>query len=241
MVESSVVIRTKNQGKWLGECLKRLSEQTYKNFEIVIVDSGSTDNTLEIAKKYGAKIFEIKQEQFSFPFALNYGCERASAEKYFIFMSGHCWPISKTWIEDGMKDFSLAENIMGVYGPVWALPDGSFWEKIIFNKYISIIKMLFRKKRIVRKDEMGAVGFTNAIIKRKLWDEYHFNEAFGFGGEDSDWVRHWFNNGMIAVKDIKFSIYHSHGLGLKKLLEQHKYWGSVQTPQPFRELTHRKK
>ena len=64
----SVVIRTLNEEKHLPELLESIRKQSsdYFDFEIVIVDSGSTDNTLEIAKSYSARITFIKKENFFF-------------------------------------------------------------------------------------------------------------------------------------------------------------------------------
>src|SRR3989338_6460644 len=137
MMETSIIIRTKNEEKWISENLKRLANQTYKNFEIILVDSGSTDKTLDIINQFinvlNIRIFKIKPEEFSYPFALNFGIKQSLAEKYLVFLSGHSLPISKTWIEYGIKNFT-DNKIMGAYGFVWALPDGSIWEKLIFNK-----------------------------------------------------------------------------------------------------------
>ena len=240
MPETSVIIRTKKEEKWLGECLKRLRAQTYQNFEIVVVDSGSTDRTLTIAGEFDARIHHIKQEEFSYPFALNYGCERAAAFRYLVFLSGHSLPISNTWLQDGIDDF-VNDKIMGVYGFVWALPDGSIWEKIIFNEYRSRIKNLFRGKTIIDHDGMGVLGFTNAMIRKDLWDQHHFDEAYGAGGEDGAWARYWFIQKYVAVRDIKFSVYHSHGLNRRQLKEQWRYWVSLGEPRPFKPLVFRRK
>lgn len=51
-METGIIIRTKNEERWIGKCLEKIFKQTYKNFEVVIVDSGSTDKTLEIAGKF---------------------------------------------------------------------------------------------------------------------------------------------------------------------------------------------
>ena len=67
MPKTSIILRTKNEEKWVGECLKRLSEQTYRDFEIIAVDSGSTDRTLEIVKNFDVKLFQIRPEEFSYP------------------------------------------------------------------------------------------------------------------------------------------------------------------------------
>ena len=52
----SVVIRTKNEERYLGQVLKILRQQTYKNFEVIIVDDNSEDKTIKIAQKYNCKI-----------------------------------------------------------------------------------------------------------------------------------------------------------------------------------------
>jgi glycosyltransferase involved in cell wall biosynthesis len=76
MIETSIIIRTRNEEKWLGRVLEALFGQTYKNFEVILVDSESSDRTLEIAKKFPVKIFNILQKDFSYPHALNYGIEK---------------------------------------------------------------------------------------------------------------------------------------------------------------------
>jgi rhamnosyltransferase len=238
MVETSIILRIKNEEKWLKECLARIFDQTYKNFEVVIVDSGSIDKSLEIARKFPVKILTIKPEEFSYPVALNFGCRNSLAEKYFVFLSGHSLPISKTWLEDGIKAFD-SEKIIGVYGNIWPLPDASFWEKIFFNKRMQFFIGAFQKN-VINKKGLGVLGFTNAIIRRDLWEKYNFDENYGMGGEDTAWADYWFQKGFYAFKTSKFSVYHSHGLGLVGLYEQLKYWKSTSNPEPFRPISFRK-
>ena len=47
----SIIIRTKNEERWISHCIKRIHTQTYKNYEIIVVDDNSSDNTLKIIKK----------------------------------------------------------------------------------------------------------------------------------------------------------------------------------------------
>ena len=49
----SIIIRTKNEERWIGHCLKRIHLQNYSNYEIVLVDSCSEDNTVKKAKRNG--------------------------------------------------------------------------------------------------------------------------------------------------------------------------------------------
>lgn len=226
--------------------MRRLQRQTYRNFEIVVVDSRSRDKTLEIVKEFErVRIFQIPPEDFSYPYALNYGCGRAEATKYLVMLSAHSLPTSDTWLQDGINGL-ISDRVMGVYGGIFALPDGSVWEKTLWNKWYGfrtwrgIFHNRFLTQTIIEKDGMGVLGFTNAIIRKDLWDTHHFSERYGAGGEDGEWARYWFSRGYIAVKSAKFSVYHSHGLGLRALRAQWKYWASLGEPRPFVPMSFRK-
>ena len=245
-VETSIIIRTKNEERWLGVVLKKISQQTYKKFEVIIVDSGSTDQTLEIAGRFGVKIFRIPPENFSYPYALNYGIERSSAGKYIVIISGHSVPVSETWLEDGLNNFSRYEKIMGVYGFLRALPGTGFWDKFFLNwRYFFRRLVILGKYRnfLVYSGKMGVMGFTNAVILRELWNKRIFNEDYGAGGEDGEWANYWFIRGYRAVKDEKFTVFHSHNLGLLEWYRQYRYWKALVRPRPFnpKELDFRNK
>ena len=61
MVKVSVVVRTLNEAKHLENLMSGIHQQNFTDWEIVLVDSGSTDGTLEIAERNGARIFHIPQ------------------------------------------------------------------------------------------------------------------------------------------------------------------------------------
>lgn len=233
VIQTGIIIRTKNEEKWVGKCLEIIFSQTYKNFEVIIVDSGSTDKTLDIISKFPVKLIKIRPEEFTYPYALNVGCRNSEAEKYFVFLSAHSLMISDTWLEDGISDFE-GENIAGVYGNVIALPDATIWEKIIFNKFWQ------RKKKRIQKIKMGILGFTNAIIRKDLWEKRNINEGYGKGGEDGEWAKYWIEKGYNIICDSKVSVYHSHGLGLLGLLSQWEHWKDTAIPGPYKKLKYRK-
>ena len=71
----SVVFRSLNEEKWFGDALDACREQVCEDFtfEIVLVDSGSTDRTLKIAESHDARIIHIKKSEFTFGRSLNLG------------------------------------------------------------------------------------------------------------------------------------------------------------------------
>lgn len=235
------VIRTKNEERWIGEVLQRIFSQTYENIEVVVVDSGSTDRTLDIVRQYPVRVYEILPEDFSYPYALNYGIEQTSQNvEYIVLISGHSLPVGVNWLRDGMSNFYDYERVAGVYGPLKSLPDATFWDKL-YQAWLPWFALRRRPRRIrVRKDGMGVLGFTNAIILKKLWSQHPFDEAYGAGGEDGEWARYWLSRGYQLVWDKRFMVQHSHYLSFWGWIQQRKVWASLGGPRPFQPLSFRK-
>ena len=97
----SIIIRRSTK-KYLPKLLEIKSQRTKLSHEVVLVDSGSTDNTITIAESYSCRILKVKREEFSFGGSLNRGCEKASG-KFLVFISGHCIPKDNYWIENLVK------------------------------------------------------------------------------------------------------------------------------------------
>ncbi|HWQ60341.1 MAG TPA: glycosyltransferase family A protein [Candidatus Fimivivens sp.] len=231
-METSVIIRTKNEEKWIGKVLEMLERQTYRDFEIIIVDSGSTDRTLDIAEKHTDRIIRIPPEEFSYPHALNVGCKAARAEKYFLFLSAHSLPVSEDFIRIGVEDMK-EDVVMGTYGPINALPDASISEKFYFDIIGPTLDFFTKEKIRFSMARMGVLGFTNALIRKDLWERQPFDEDYGMGGEDQQWMDHWAKRGFVALKDKRFKVRHSHGLRLFAFIRQWVHWAQVSKPLPF--------
>src|SRR5205823_8776375 len=96
----SVIIPTKNAGVDFSPLLSMLKNQEgFKHIEIIIVDSGSTDQTLKIAREFAATIIEIAPAEFSHSYARNLGAERATGD-YVLFMVQDALPPSVTWLQE---------------------------------------------------------------------------------------------------------------------------------------------
>ncbi len=239
--ETSIIIRTRNEERWIKRVLEKIYRQTYKDFEVVVVDSSSTDGTLSIISKFPVTVVKIKPEEFTFPYALNIGVKNSIGEKYLVLLSAHSLPISDMWLENGIRNFSETNNLMGVYGPVKAMPDGTLWDKVFTSiSYIKWVIHSFPKKyQIIKGGCMGVLGFTNAIVRKDLWLKHNFSEEYGGGGEDGEWAGYWFRRGFVAIKDKLFSVHHSHYLNFSQWFKQIEHWSEAGTPKPFKYLKYR--
>lgn len=108
----SVVIPTKNEEKNIENCLKSLKKQTYKNFDIFIIDSFSTDKTVEIAKKYTQNII-IKKTRFPGE-ARNLGVKNSDADIIAFIDADTLAP--EEWLERIAEDFSNNSEVVAVGG-----------------------------------------------------------------------------------------------------------------------------
>ena len=113
-MKASTIIRTKNEERWITPCISAIKKQTYKNFEIIIVDNCSTDKTVEKAKKLGVKkIINIKN--YLPGKSLNLGFENSKGE-YVVCISAHCIPKNKKWLESLIYPLDQNKLLAGAYG-----------------------------------------------------------------------------------------------------------------------------
>ena len=101
MPKVSIIIRTKNEERWIGSCFKSIFEQTLKDFEVILVDNNSKDQTVNKAKSYPIKVLSIKD--FLPGRAINLGVSESKGE-IIVILSGHCIPVTDKWLENLIKD-----------------------------------------------------------------------------------------------------------------------------------------
>ena len=81
----SIIIRSKNEEKWIGLCLESIFSQNYQNFEVILVDNNSKDATVKKAENWPIKILEI--EKFLPGDAINQGIDQSSGDIIGLLIS----------------------------------------------------------------------------------------------------------------------------------------------------------
>jgi rhamnosyltransferase len=200
-VKVSIVIRTLNEARHLESLLKGIAGQITDGLshEVVLVDSGSTDGTLEIAERYGCRIQHISREEFSFGRSLNMGCEAATGE-ILVITSGHCVPADDRWLQHLCKPL-IDGHSEYVYGRQLCGPGSHYSEGRIFAKY-------FPEHSQVPQDGFYCNN-ANAALLRTVWLKHRFNEDLT-GLEDMELAKRLVLRGGSVAYVAEAAVFHYH-------------------------------
>ena len=132
--EISIIIPVYNPGKFINKCLNSIIHQTFKNIEILCIDDGSTDNSLNILKEFqknDKRIRIFSQENLGAAASRNLGIENSKG-KYILFVD------ADDWIEEDMceKLYNHAEYLgsdMVLFNSIEHKPNNQFRERIYFD------------------------------------------------------------------------------------------------------------
>ena len=130
----SIVIRAYNEEKHIGRLLEGIKQQTLKNVEIILVDSGSTDATVSVAESFGARIVRIASGEFTFGRSLNFGVRTATRE-FVVIASAHVYPVYPDWLESLLRPFGADEKIALTYGKQRGPDSAKYSEQQIFHRW----------------------------------------------------------------------------------------------------------
>lgn len=117
----SVIIPTYNRAGFLREVLRSLKSQSYKNFEVVVVDDGSTDNTRDVVKEFPPNFKYFRKDHSGCTESLNYGLKKSTGE-YICQIAD-----DDLMLPDGIRDrveFMLSDPTLDMI-----YSDAVIWEK----------------------------------------------------------------------------------------------------------------
>ncbi len=136
----SVVITAYNEEVYLPNCLKALGAQDYpkENFEIIVVDNNSTDKTAAIAKSFGARVVEEKQQ--GYVFGLNTGMYAAAGE--IIAVTDADTFVSKDWLSTISNSFDEV-GVVGVTGSLDNLSSKPVVNFLMASFFAIFLKIVF--------------------------------------------------------------------------------------------------
>lgn len=199
---ASVIVRTRDSERTLEHVLSGVRAQTVP-CEVVVVDSGSHDRTLAIARRWADVILELPAERFSYGRALNVGAAAASAPFHFA-LSSHSCPPDAYWIERSLSHYGHCE-VAATNGAL--SPPGSR-EPLTATFHQTLADALTRP--------WWGFSNTGSSWRARVWAAFPFDETLP-ACEDKEWGLRVLAAGWTIAFDPKLctttSHREQHGLG----------------------------
>lgn len=199
-VATSIVIRAFNEEKYLSALFDALDAQTDRDFEVIVVDSGSFDRTREIAERRSARVIRIASQDFTFGYSLNVGIA-AAAGRNIAIVSAHTQPCDDDWLANLVAPLD-DDKVAAAYGRQVGVRNSRFAEVLDFDRMYGL------QAREDRPEDCR-INNANAAIRRNLWEARPFDETLP-GLEDIAWAKHWMAEGYRIVYRPKAALYHIH-------------------------------
>ena len=211
-MNASIVIRAKNEARDMGETLRQVFGQVGAGtFEVIVVDSGSTDGTVAIAREFPTRIIEIPAASFTYGRALNLGIQAATGE-IVVSLSAHSLPASDRWLahlQAGFRD----PTVGAVYGRHLPRSNATFLE--LFGMWLSGVTSTTPRRQ--ERDMM--FSNANGAYRRSLVLEHPFDERIP-GAEDLAWADWIQRQGWAVQYEPEAAVFHSHGESLPRLVRR---------------------
>lgn len=195
----SIIIRTKNEERWISLCLREVFKQDYKDFEVIVVDNNSTDMTISKAKGFEVKVMSI--DDYLPGKALNLGVSLSQGE-YICCLSAHCIPAGSQWLSNLVRNLD-DKTVAGVYGRQEPMSfTGDFDKRDLLN-------IFGLDKKIQLRDSF--FHNANSLVRRSVWEEIQFDERVT-NIEDRVWAAEVLRRGYKIIYEPEASVYHYHGI-----------------------------
>jgi rhamnosyltransferase len=195
--EISVIIRARDEAASIGRCLELIGEQVTDRggVEVILVDSGSRDETAEIARGHGARVITIPATEFTFGGALNLGAANARGE-LLVALSAHAFPLDRGWLSRLVQPFSDA-RVACACGERYGPDDAPLRTRI--EQDIALAR---------RRPQWGYSNGAGAF-RAQLWRTRPFRADLP-ACEDKEWAWHWLQGGYVCVIDPLLVVDHDH-------------------------------
>ena len=214
-----MIIPTYNAGKDFDFIISQIFAQKLEgDFEVLIIDSGSKDTTLEVARKYPVRIEIIPNIEFTHGGTRNMGA-RLAESPYLIFMSHDAIPIDHYLFEHLLLQLA-GPMVAGVYPRQVPKDDAKPLERFFLQRVYPA-----EPRRLVEKDldklEPGSILFSNvtSAVKREVLLRYPFSDKL-IMSEDQEWAKRVIQKGFTIIYDAQSQVMHSHNYGLKDLFRR---------------------
>jgi len=227
-MRASVLIPVKNGGALLGDVLAAVQAQrTPWPFELIVVDSGSTDGSVELVRAHGVRCETIAPEAFGHGRTRNH-LGGLSTGEFLVFITQDARPASPEWLAHLVAACDAEPDVAGAFGPHIAHPDA---RPITQRELAQHFAGFGVEQSVVRLDDRARFasdpGYrqwlhffsnNNSCLRRSVWERLPFPEvAFA---EDQTWALAAVEAGYGKAYAPQAAVYHSHDFGIWETLQR---------------------
>jgi rhamnosyltransferase len=240
-MQISIIIPTKNAGDEFDNCLRSIfTQKTKYSFEVIVIDSGSTDNTLDFIAQYPVRLIKIKPEEFGHGKTRNFGARLAKG-KYLVYLTQDAIPANEKWLDHLLCDIVSDDELAGAYSrnipksncdPSEARYIVQAWGDKKKIKEITDYKVYKTKKRY---EELVFFSNVSSCIQKEIWKRIPFSENLILA-EDQDWSKRALEAGYKIVYEPESMVYHSHSYSVKALFKRY-FYGGIAHKQVFKDTS----
>ena len=218
MTQVSVVILCKNEERYIGETLQAVLDQGEVPCEVLVIDAGSRDRSVQIVQQYPVTLLRIGPHAFGHGRTRNLGARLATGE-FVVFLNGDATPTDKGWLSGLISGFT-GEGIAGVYSRIYPRPgcnpldarsivddrylfNGKVKDLRAFPDYFSLSP---EKKRRVSSFHTVSCAIRRGVLLHQPFADIAF-------GEDLEWSKRMIEAGLSIVYASDSAVWHSHDTG----------------------------
>jgi len=209
----SIILLTKNAGGIFPRTLEAvLGQEVSYPFEVVVIDSGSDDGTVEAARRYPVRLHQIRPEEFGHGRTRNLGARLAEG-RYLVYLTQDALPATRSWLRKLVANLEGEDGVAGAFG-------GQLPQEGADPFQVYFLRRTYHDRRMVKalgnkRLTLENVFFSNvnSVIRKEVWQQHPFDEGL-IMSEDQAWAKSVLQAGYRLVYDPEAAVYHSHNYGL---------------------------
>jgi GT2 family glycosyltransferase len=193
----SALIRCRDEERGIGRLIDALRNQTIADsIEIVVIDSGSQDRTLEEVRRREIEPLEIEPEEFSYGRALNLAANAATAS-LCVAISAHACPKDSGWAERMVRAFDDRRVAC------------AFGQRMDPDEPRRLARPFLQDLGHARAHPFWGYANSAGGFRHALWSLRPFDEEL-IASEDLEWALYWQRQGWLVLLDPVLDVEHSH-------------------------------
>lgn len=215
---ASIIILTKNAGEYFHRLLTQIYRQEFSGaFEVIVIDSGSTDGTVEVARRFPVRFRAINPYEFHHGRTRNLGASLAEGD-YLVYITQDALPQSNLWLQS-LTTGLHRDDVAMVVGRQIAWNSVKPPERFFYRYYFPTqdIQVFYGADDYYR-DNMF-ISSVNSAIKKEIWQKFKFAENVVLA-EDKELARRLLLAGWRIVYSAGAPVYHAHDFSLKYIFNR---------------------